>query len=186
MMDIIKALAILAFLTCAVACWNRQQKTEAGFEPAEEARDMSQYMPDLEYGKPAPALELSTPDGVSVKLSDYAGKWLVLDFWASWCPDCRAEFPAVKGLYEDFAPKGVEILGVSFDHDADAWKECLDEQGFAWPQVSNLVKWKENPVSEAFGIHWIPTMVLVAPDGTVAGAALTAEDMTALLESKRN
>ena len=92
----------------------------------------------------------------------------------------------MKGLYEDFAPKGVEILGVSFDHDADAWKECLDEQGFAWPQVSNLVKWKENPVSEAFGIHWIPTMVLVAPDGTVAGAALTAEDMTALLESKLN
>ena len=183
MMDIIKALAILAFLTCAAACWNRQQKTEA--EPVEEAQDMSQYMPDIKVGSPAPAIELNTPDGTPVALSDFAGKWTVLDFWASWCPDCRAEFPAVKEFYEAYAPKGVEILGISFDTDAEAWKKCLDEQGFAWPQGSNLIKWKEgNPVSEAYGVHWIPTMVLVAPDGTVAGAALTAEDMKALLDSK--
>ena len=174
-------MALVALCACVVACGNRQKKAA---KPVEETADMSQYMPDLESGKPAPSLELNTPDGVLVSLSDYAGKWVVLDFWASWCPDCREEFPAVKELYNEFSPKGVKILGVSFDHEADAWNKCLEEQGFEWPQVSNLIKWKENPVSEAFGIHWIPTMVLVGPDGNIAGAALTAKDMKALLSSK--
>jgi len=182
-MRTIKILAIMAIAACTVACANRQKKAEVS-DAAEETKDMSQYMPTLEAGSPAPALELNTPEGVAVQLADFAGKWVVLDFWASWCPDCREEFPAVKQLYQNFSPKGVELLGVSFDHDADAWKKCLEEQGFAWPQVSNLIKWKENPVSEAFGIHWIPTMVLIAPDGTVAGAALTAKDMEALLSAK--
>ena len=182
-MKIIKTLAILALCTCVVACGNRQKKTEA--EPAEETKDMSQYMPGIETGIPAPAIELNTPDGTPVALSDFAGKWTILDFWASWCPDCRAEFPAVKELYDAYAPKGVDILGISFDTDAEAWKKCLDEQDFAWRQGSNLIKWKEgNPVSEAYGVRWIPTMVLVAPDGTVAGAALTAADMKALLDAK--
>ena len=181
-MRLFKTLALVALCACVVACGNRQKKAA---EPAEETTDMSQYMPDLEFGEEAPSLELNTPDGVLVSLSDYAGKWVVLDFWASWCPDCRAEFPAVKELYETFSPKGVEFIGVSFDHDADAWKKCLDEQGFAWPQVSNLIRWKEdNPVSKAFGIHWIPTMVLISPDGTVAGAALTAEGMNSILADK--
>ena len=182
-MKIVKILAVLALCACVAACGSRQKK--AAETEAEEPVDMSQYMPDLEYGGPAPAFELNSPDGAPVSLSDFSGKWVVLDFWASWCPDCRAEFPAVKDLYGKYSPKGVEILGISFDHDADAWKKCLDEQGFAWPQGSNLIKWKEgNPVSEAFGIHWIPTMVLVGPDGTLAGAALTAAEMDALLASK--
>ena len=184
-MKVIKILAVMALLACAVSCGNRQKKAESE-EPAaaEETQDMSKYMPDLKAGAVTPALEMDTPEGVSLSLADFAGKWVVLDFWASWCPDCREEFPAVKELYGKFAPRGVEFLGVSFDHDADAWKKCLEEQGFAWPQVSNLIKWKENPVSEAFGIHWIPTMMLVAPDGNIAGAALTAKDMEALLSSK--
>jgi peroxiredoxin len=181
-MKLIKIMAIAALCACTAACGNRTKNTEA--EPAEETKDMSQYMPELEAGAPAPALELNTPEDVTLNLSDFAGKWVVLDFWASWCPDCREEFPAVKQLYEKFSPKGVELIGVSFDHEADAWKKCLEEQGFTWPQVSNLIKWKENPVSEAFGIHWIPTMVLIAPDGTVAGAALTAKDMETLLSEK--
>ena len=182
-MKIVKILAIVAICACAVSCGNRQKK--AAETEAEETVDMSQYMPDLKYGETAPAFELNSPDGAPISLADFAGKWVVLDFWASWCPDCRAEFPAVKDLYGKYAPKGVEILGISFDHDADAWKKCLEEQAFPWPQGSNLIKWKEgNPVSEAFGIHWIPTMVLVGPDGKLAGAALTAADMDALLASK--
>ncbi len=184
-MKVIKILAVMALLACAVSCGNRQKKAESE-EPAaaEETQDMSKYMPDLKAGDTAPELEMNTPEGVLLKLSDFAGKWVVLDFWASWCPDCRAEFSAVKELYEAVSPKGVEFIGVSFDHEIDAWAKCLDEQLFPWPQVCNFIKWKENPVSEAFGIHWIPTMMLIDPDGKVAGAALTAEDMQALLSSK--
>ena len=184
-MKTIKILALAAMMACAVACGNRQKNTEAAEDAAEEVKDMLQYMPEVKAGSPVPSFELNTPEGVSVQLADFAGKWVVLDFWASWCPDCREEFPAVKALYEAVHPKGVEFLGISFDTDAEAWKKCIDEQGFAWAQASNLIKWKEgNPVSEAFGIHWIPTMVLVAPDGTVAGAALTAKDMEKLLSEK--
>jgi len=175
------ALALAA--ACAVSCGNRQKQSEPA-PAAEETEDMSKYMPDLKAGVSAPALEMDTPEGVTVGLADFSGQWVVLDFWASWCPDCREEFPAVKELYGKFAPKGVKFLGISFDHDAEAWRKCLDEQDFDWPQVSNLIKWKENPVSEAFGIHWIPTMVLVGPDGSVAGSALTAKDMDVLLSSK--
>ena len=173
----------MAMLASIAACGSRQKNAAA--EPvAEETEDMSEYLPQLAAGSPAPALELNTPDGEAIRLADYSGKWLVLDFWASWCPDCRAEFQAVKDLYAKVSPKGIEFLGVSFDDDGDAWRKCLDEQGFAWKQVSNLIKRKDNPVYEAFGIHWIPTMVLVAPDGTVAGSALTAKDMEALLSAK--
>lgn len=180
-MKAIKLFAFAAIILCAVSCGSRQKGTQAD-NTAEETEDMSKYMPDLKAGSTAPALELNTPEGVALKLSDFAGQWVVLDFWASWCPDCREEFPAVKALYEEFAPKGVNFIGVSFDHDADAWNRCLEEQGFQWPQVSNLIKWKENPVSEAFGIHWIPTMMLIGPDGKVAGAALTAKDMKNLIQ----
>lgn len=183
-MKIIKILAVMAMLACIVSCGNRQKKAESEPAATEEAQDMSQYMPDLKAGATAPALELNTPEGVSLQLSDFVGEWVVLDFWASWCPDCRAEFEAVKELYGKVSPKGVEFIGVSFDHDSEAWKKCLEEQNFEWPQVCNFIKWKENPVSEAFGIHWIPTMMLIGPDGKVAGAALTANDMGALLSSK--
>ena len=180
-MKTMRILAVMAMVACTVACGNRQKNSEAA---EEETKDMSQYMPDLKAGSPAPTLEMNTPGEDLLRLSDFDGKWVVLDFWASWCPDCRAEFDAVKALYGKFSPKGVELIGVSFDHDSEAWKKCLEEQDFQWPQVCNFIKWKENPVSEAFGIHWIPTMVLVAPDGTVAGAALTAKDMEALLSTK--
>lgn len=143
---------------------------------------MDKYMPDLKVGSKIPALSLPSSEGGEISLKDFRGQWLVLDFWASWCPDCREEFDAVKQLQADFAPKGVAFLGVSFDHDGAAWKECLAAQQFPWPQVSNLIRWKENPVSEAFGIHWIPTMMLVDPQGKVTGAALTAEQMRKLLD----
>ena len=183
-MKTIRIMALMAMLACTVACGNRQKNAEATEPAAEETEDMTQYLPQLAAGSAAPALELNTPDGVPVKLADYAGKWVVLDFWASWCPDCRAEFQAVKDLYAEFAPKGIEFLGISFDDDGDAWRKCLDEQGFAWKQVSNLIKRKDNPVYKDFGIKWIPTMVLVGPDGSVSGAALNAEGMKALLSEK--
>jgi peroxiredoxin len=183
-MKIIRIMAIMAMLAFTVSCGTRQKKAESEPAATEEAQDMSKYMPDLKAGATAPALEMSTPGDALLKLSDFAGRWVVLDFWASWCPDCRAEFDAVKELYGKVSPKGVEFIGVSFDHDSEAWTKCLEEQHFQWPQVSNLIKWKENPVSEAFGIHWIPTMMLIDPDGKVAGAALTAKDMETLLSSK--
>jgi len=141
-------------------------------------------LPSVTCGSVAPDFEISDANGYTFKLSDYRGKWVLLDFWASWCPDCVAEIPAMKGLYHDFDARGVNFISVSFDKEEQAWKDCISSNGFEWRQGCNLKEWKENPIAEAYGIHWIPTTILIAPDGTVAGAALTAEEMRTILDEK--
>lgn len=163
--------ALLLLPAAIILLFPRGKKQEATDELA----------PVLAVGDALPELALPTPDSTLVSLSDFKGQYLILDFWASWCPDCRAEFDAVKDLYARCHDRGVEILGISFDTDGDAWKACLEEQDFPWPQVSNLIKWKENPVNDAIGIRWIPTMLLADPEGKVLGYALKAEEMEILL-----
>ena len=180
MKRITSTLALLSLLLCAVACGNK--KSQPSLPPVEEeAIDMSQYMPSLQVGDDAPDFEGPDVMGKPVKRSDYLGKYLVLDFWATWCKDCRAEMPAVKSLYTAFAPKGVEFLGVSFDTDLDALVDYGLENDIPWMQVCNQIKWKENPISAAYDLKWIPTMFLIDPEGKVAGIAFTAEEMETLL-----
>lgn len=145
------------------------------------------YNPSLEKGASAPEFELPDTLGNVLSLKNFRGKYLVIDFWASWCGDCRREIPEVKALYEDWkdakindAP--VQFLSVSFDHDAESWKNILRKEQFAWPQVSNLIKYRGNPVAAAYGIHWIPSMVIVAPDGSIAGVAITAKRADIILK----
>ena len=183
MKRILSLSVIVLFLFSAVSCGNK--KTHTSLPPVEEETvDMSQYMPSLEAGAPAPDFEAPDVMGNPVKLSDFLGKYVVLDFWASWCKDCRAEMPAVKSLYTAFAPKGVEFLGVSFDTDLKTLIEYGMENEIPWLQVCNQVKWKENPISLAYDLKWIPTMFLVDPEGKVAGIAFTAEDMETLLKGR--
>lgn len=177
------ATAILGLLLLAAGCG--KQKNQTPLPPVEaETVDMSNYMPSLETGVEAPDFEAPDILGNPVKLSDYRGKYVVLDFWASWCKDCRAEMPAVKNLYTAFAPKGVEFLGVSFDTDLNALIDYGMENEIPWMQVCNQIKWKENPISAAYDLKWIPTMFLIDPDGKVAGIAFTATEMEALLSAR--
>ena len=136
----------------------------------------------LRRGARIPALVMNDPSGVSHDLKDFRGKYVVLDFWASWCKDCRAEMPAVKELYDAYAPRGIEFLGVSFDTDLHALIEYGLEADIPWMVVCNQIKTKENPIYAAYGLHWIPTMFLVSPEGKILGYAFTAEDMEELLE----
>ena len=183
MKRIASTLVLLVLVLCAVSCGSK--KNRAPMPPVEEETiDMSQYMPALEIGAEAPVFVAPDVLDNSVSLSDYRGKYVVLDFWATWCKDCRAEMPAVKSLYTAFAPKGVEFLGVSFDTDRKALVDYCIENEIPWMQVCNQIKWKENPISEAYGLKWIPTMFLIDPDGKVAGIAFTAAEMEALLSGR--
>jgi len=177
------SLALCAMLLCAVACGNK--KTHTTLPPIEEESiDMSKYMPSLQIGTSAPDFEAPDVMGNTVKLSDYLGKYVVLDFWASWCKDCRAEMPAVKSLYTVYANKGVEFLGVSFDTDLRTLVDYGMENEIPWMQVCNQIPWKENPISVAYDLHWIPTMFLIDREGNVAGIAFTAEEMETLLKER--
>lgn len=182
MKRILSFAALLLLLTVS-GCGNKQKEAAVSEEPAAaaEATDMSQYVPGLEAGTEAPDFEAPDVLGNLVKLSDYRGKYVVLDFWASWCKDCRAEMPAVKALYEKYASDNVAFLGVSFDTELQKMIDYSVEAEIPWMCVCNQIKMKENPISVDYGLHWIPTMFLIDPDGTSLGHAFTAEEMEKLL-----
>ena len=174
-------IALIATALVAASCGNSPKLTipEDLFDSPLDSLEL-RYSPSLERGAAAPDFAVPDTLGNELKLSYWRGKVVVLDFWASWCGDCRREFPAVKALYEQYGqntPSGfpVQFVSISFDHDADAWKSALRDQDFGWPQGSNLIRWKENPVSEAYGLHWIPTIYVIDPEGNVIAGCITAE-----------
>ena len=122
----------------------------------------------VKAGTTAPDFKLKTPEGKTLQLSKYAkGKTVVLDFWASWCPDCRKDAPNVVRMYETYSKYGVEFIGISMDTDVEAWKRAISKYGIRYPQVSELKKFHDTDISEAYGVKWIPSMVVVGPDGEV-------------------
>lgn len=122
----------------------------------------------VKAGTTAPDFKMKTPEGKTIQLSKYAkGKTVVLDFWASWCPDCRKDAPEVVRMYEKYRQHGIEFIGISMDTDVQAWKNAIEKYGIRYPQVSELKKFKETDISKAYGVKWIPSMVIVGPDGQV-------------------
>ena len=177
--------ALLSILLVVIGCGKKQKTAETTAQPAAtetEAVDMSQYMPSLQIGTEAPDFEAPDVLGNPVKLSDYRGKYVVLDFWATWCKDCRAEMPGMKQLYDTYGPKEVEFLGVSFDTDLKSLIDYGINNEIPWMVVCNQIAWKENPISAAYDLHWIPTMFLIDPEGKLAGVAFHAEDMGKMLD----
>ena len=148
------------------------------------------YAPELKRGETAPELSAPTPEGKTISLADYKGKYVVIDFWASWCGDCRREIPALKELYAESRDWKVgkeqlpiEFLSVSFDFKREAWMALLDKEQFAWPQVSNLKNTREDPAYQACKLHWIPAFYVVCPEGKIVGSAITADELRSLLKS---
>ena len=129
----------------------------------------SKYATELvKAGVQAPDFKMKTIDGKTFKLSQLKGKTVVLDFWASWCPDCRKDAPEVVRMYKEYAPQGIEFVGVSMDTDMEAWRKACQQFGISYTQVSELKKFKETDIAKAYGVKWIPSMVVVDKEGKVA------------------
>ena len=129
----------------------------------------SKYATELvKAGTHAPDFKMKTIDGKTFKLSQLKGKTVVLDFWASWCPDCRKDAPEVVRMYKEYAPQGIEFVGVSMDTDMEAWRKACEQFGITYTQVSELKKFKETDIAKAYGVKWIPSMVVVDKEGKVA------------------
>lgn len=137
----------------------------------------------LRPGTEAPDFTIAnsgTPaDGTSLK--DLRGRYVVLDFWATWCPDCRKDIPVVRDMHSLYASDSIVFVGVSFDKDAAVWRRCVADSSMAWMQHSELKPWKETRISQAYNIKWIPTLYLIAPDGRVALATVMPEKLEAEL-----
>ena len=118
-------------------------------------------------------------DGVEVKLSDVVGegRWVLVDFWATWCGPCRGELPYLKAAYEKYADKGFEIYGVSLDSNHNAWKEFVPANAMTWINVIDVSTdgEKGNPAAEAYGIQSIPSNFLISPEGVIIARNLRGE-----------
>lgn len=120
----------------------------------------------LSVGQPAPEIELPSPEGVMVKLSDLRGKYVLIDFWAAWCKPCRQENPNVVRLYNQYKDKGFEVFGVSLDRTKEDWVKAIADDQLTWTQVSDL-KYFNSAAAELYQIQAIPATYMIDPDGKI-------------------
>ena len=123
-------------------------------------------------------LKMDDPNGKSIKLSDYVGKskYVLIDFWASWCGPCRAEMPTVVETYTKFHDKGFEVVGVSLDNEKDSWVKAIADLKMPWPQMSDLKGW-ESEACATYHVQAIPANVLVDEKGNIIAKDLRGKDL---------
>lgn len=143
----------------------------------------SQNAPSLTPGTEAPLFAASDTLGQKISLKDFRGAWLVLDFWASWCGDCRREIPDMKRLeaayrHVTIEGKPLKWLSVSFDDNNENWRNALRKYEMPWAQISNGKAWKKNPIAESYQLSWIPTCYIIDPEGRIVSGVITAAGLS--------
>lgn len=127
---------------------------------------------DVLYAKNLLAVGTEAPAFPALK----KGIWTVLDFWATWCPDCRREIPTVKEMFQKYGTRA-KFIGVSMDTDKQKLDNYTQANGVEWEQYSEFKKWKETQISKDYKISWLPTMYLINPEGKVVYTTVLAERM---------
>lgn len=143
---------------------------------------------EFKVGNEAPGFAIKGMDGKEIELKNYAGKYVLLDFWASWCGPCRREMPNVVKLYKECKGKNFEIIGISLDQKEADWKKAVKDLGMTWPQACDFLVW-QSPVSRKYNLSAVPYTVLINPEGKVEAIDLRGEELVktvkALLKKKK-
>lgn len=142
-----------------------------------------QSMGGIKPGVEAPDITLSNPQGNPVSLKSLRGKYVLIDFWASWCGPCRRENPHVVQIYNKYKLMGFEIFSVSLDKDHTKWVEAIKQDGLLWPyHVSDLKFW-DSAAAKLYGVNSIPFTVLIDKEGKIIETGLRAASLEQKLKS---
>ncbi|WP_065219351.1 MULTISPECIES: TlpA disulfide reductase family protein [Butyricimonas] len=133
---------------------------------------------EFNVGSTIPDFTLPDQNGKMVSVKDFRGKYVLIDFWASWCGPCLREMPNVVKLYKECKGKNFEILGISLDKDKNAWTAAVKKNGMKWVQVCDLKMWGTEPV-KLCNVRAVPYTVLIDPEGKVVALNLRGEELIA-------
>ncbi|WP_116787951.1 TlpA disulfide reductase family protein [Flavobacterium psychrotrophum] len=159
---------------------DEMKKAEAAPQPQPEP-EAAPEATGAKVGELAPQFSAPTPDGKQLSLKQAMGKVTIIDFWASWCPPCRAENPHVVEVYNKYHTKGLNIIGVSLDKKADAWKKAISDDKLAWNHISNLKYWNE-PIAKLYGVEQVPTTFILDKDGKIIAKDLRGAQLDAKIK----
>ena len=149
----------------------------------EKVYDQFKKIERTAIGSVAPDFMLKDPEGNQLELSSFRGKYLFLDFWASWCQPCRVENPKLVKVYDRFQGQNFEILGVSFDKRKDRWTGAIEKDGLTWHHVSDL-KYLDSEMVALYNIANVPTTFLLDPEGVIIAKDLHAADLEKILKER--
>jgi len=149
-----------------------------GTDAYKNAADRLFRMKSTLPGNPYTNIVAKDPQGNTIELANFVGKgkYVLLDFWASWCPDCRKEMPALVDLYATYKDKNLEIVGYSLDKDKDAWIKGIEELNITWAQMSDCDFWNSQG-AKLYAVQFIPLTILINPEGNIVERGLDVDTL---------
>ena len=147
------------------------------------------FKPKFNDGENLPGFSGTLLNGSEFALEDLRGKYVLVDFWGSWCGPCRYESPQLVGMYEKFHGQsfpdasGFEIVSVAIETNEQRWKAAIQRDGLVWPYHIGQFDKFDSPIAKSFGVREIPTKYLIGPDGNILGVNLSFEEMDDLLSA---
>ncbi len=173
--------AIYSDMTEREALFNTLSETVKKSSPGKAYSDLLSSAKFTDVEARAAEFVQNDADGKPVSLSSFKGKYVLLDFWASWCGPCRQENPAIVKAFKQFKDKNFTVLGVSLDNKKEAWLKAITKDKLEWTHVSDLKGWN-NEVAELYGIKSIPQNFLLDPTGKIIAKNLRGEELAQKLE----